>query len=607
MDGDSPLTIAYGHACGTCARAKVRCIPRTRDSPCERCERLGKECRPGLRRRRPKRLSKAAQLEQKMDGLMSLLQSTGQLPGGRQLPVSAGSQECAATLGNPLCTPESDGSLSPRQSPPTTIIAPSPAEAEAMLQSFRTHKLACLPFVHIPSSSTPAELQRDSPFLWRCLITTETKDAAQQALRCVDIRQTAAQIAMVDCDKSLDLLQGLLMHIAWISFQSSPPKLLMIMYCQIATALVCELGLNRPSRTEAAMLPPVCNDLLPHAPPPQFPASRPRTLDERRAVLGCFVISSVIAQFLGRMEVMRWTPHMTESVEILSNSNESPHDSTLAYLARSRLLVEHIREGPWNGENSSSSGIPRAPVPFYMSSLQTQLNQLRADIPSILLNSSNPLIFYLFQAETTLYETALIRPFTDGNDLPGALDSCRLDHLCACLTAVRAFFDSVLTTPIPTYASFPIIQSILIAHCLVTLSRLTFADIPGWDTRLVRRTADVIEISDQISDMLEQATALNREGQDKDPFSRLALTVRRLRATWAARLGEQAPTGPAADGGVVDPPPQISSQQDLVYPEQPQLPGQVPISAVDLWDFDVFFAGSDGAWLMDAVTTGGSG
>ena len=36
MDGASPLSIPYGHACSTCARAKVRCIPRGRDSPCER-------------------------------------------------------------------------------------------------------------------------------------------------------------------------------------------------------------------------------------------------------------------------------------------------------------------------------------------------------------------------------------------------------------------------------------------------------------------------------------------------------------------------------------------------------------------------------------------
>ncbi|PYI14319.1 hypothetical protein BO99DRAFT_345357 [Aspergillus violaceofuscus CBS 115571] len=622
MDGDSPLSIPYGHACSTCARAKVRCIPQARDSPCERCHRLGKECRPGSRRRRPKRLSKAAQLEQKMDGLMSLLQSSGQIPpgggggGGRHFPVSAGSQEGVdrTCTTNPFCTPdtgtgiESDGSgsvsASPRHSPPTAIVTPSPAEAEAMLHSFRTDKLACLPLLHIPSTATPADLQRDSPFLWRCIITTETKDAVQQALRCVDIRQTAAQITMVDCDKNLDLLQGLLVHIAWISFQSYPPKSIMVLYCQIATALICELGLNRPVRSDLAMLPPVCNDLVP--PAPKQPAPRPRTMNERRAVLGCFVISSVIAQFLGRMEVMRWTPHMTESVELLSTSTDSPHDATLAHLARVRLLVERIREGPWN-ENSSLTDIPRAPLPFYMSSLQTQLIQLRADVPSALLNS-NPLIFYILQAETTLYETALIHPKPETNDTPGVLDSWRLDHLCACLTAVRSFFDSLLTTPIRTFASFPIIQSILVAHCLVTLSRLTFADIPGWDTRLVRRTADVILIADQISDMLEQVVSLRRDEHEKDPFHKLGVMVRRLRATWATRLGESTTTTSSAEGGLLESQPPLPGQPlppEYGYPEQTQLPGQMPGMMGDLWDFDVFFAGSDSAWLMDAVTTGG--
>lgn len=71
---------------------------------------------------------------------------------------------------------------------------------------------------------------------------------------------------------------------------------------------------------------------------------------------------------------------MAESLEILAASTDTLNDPALALLVRSQLVGERISQGPWNG-GVGDTGIPRAPVSFYIKAMQSQLADLRASIP----------------------------------------------------------------------------------------------------------------------------------------------------------------------------------------------------------------------------------
>ncbi len=72
----------YGRACMTCAHAKAKCIYADGLSECERCLRLHKNCHPSANARaskiKKKSNTKTARLEEKLDGLVSLLTAASQ-------------------------------------------------------------------------------------------------------------------------------------------------------------------------------------------------------------------------------------------------------------------------------------------------------------------------------------------------------------------------------------------------------------------------------------------------------------------------------------------------------------------------------------------------
>ncbi|KAH9233035.1 hypothetical protein K456DRAFT_1788268, partial [Colletotrichum gloeosporioides 23] len=77
------IAAPYGRACTNCSRAKCKCILRPAGGACERCHRLNKTCQPSNpQRKRSKKppSSRTAQLEEKLDGLVTLLRQSGGRP-----------------------------------------------------------------------------------------------------------------------------------------------------------------------------------------------------------------------------------------------------------------------------------------------------------------------------------------------------------------------------------------------------------------------------------------------------------------------------------------------------------------------------------------------
>ncbi|OJJ42171.1 hypothetical protein ASPZODRAFT_137445 [Penicilliopsis zonata CBS 506.65] len=557
----SPLP--YGNACATCARAKCRCVPRSGGGRCERCHRLNKECRvpPGRRKAQPQALSRSLQLERKMDGLMSLLTSSS---GGRMdLPTPARGQAEAQGMGQNEVESE-------REDDETL------AREEESLHTFRTQRLQFLPLIHIPATTTARDLKRQSPFLWRCITAVESKDAARQAALCVRIRELAAKRLLVDCDKSLDLLQGVLVYLAWVTLHSQPQKSSLCIYSQMAIGLVVELGLNKPAPPDLSMTVSSSN-AVGHMPGLKASISTRRTMNERRAVLSCFVLTSIIAQFLGRMDPLRWTPHMKECLDILVHSEESSGDGVLVQFTRTRLLADQILQGPWS-EGLYGLNAAQTLAAFHLKALQSRLETIKAEIP-IQLADNKPILFHLYDTELSLYEVALVKPLADEEFSPQ-----RLNHLYACLHVVKRFFNLFFTISPAGYTSLALPYLTQVSHCLVTLFRLSTLNYPGWDKSAVKGTVDILVIAEQIASRMGQvadAVGMRSRGAYGDPFSKLGMMMQKLRSEWAVQLPEC---------------PEVVTDQSSREPF---------LSSMEMGDLDSFMNWSEMVWLMEGVGTGG--
>ncbi|RHZ55196.1 hypothetical protein CDV55_105096 [Aspergillus turcosus] len=428
----------------------------------------------------------------------------------------------------------------------------SPADygADEVLNSFRSGPLKYLPFVHIPDGVSAAELKAESPFLWSCICAVQCKHTARQSALSVSIREKAAQALLVDCRKNMDILQGLLVYLGWIAFQSQPQKYSLCTYIQLAISVVFDLSLHKSPPDESR---PACDESRPiHN--PWLPASKTRTMNERRAVLSCFLLSSSISQLLYKPDPMRWTAHMKESLDVLNERKETPNDAVLVQLVQIQLVVDKVIRRSWDDSEFTAEGSdgPRLPASFFIQTMQQQLRSIRNRTPPELAENK-VVLFHLYQAEVAIHEIAMSRSATRVEDV----DVTRLSHLYACLAATKNWFDLLLTVSPEEYVSLPITIVFQVSHCMSALFNLSTFDYTGWDKEAVIRTANFQSISQQVIGRLHsvaEAAGIQNEGTDGDAWSKAARIIPRLQASWASKLPNAVATAANAVGQSSVPP-----------------------------------------------------
>ena len=228
-----------------------------------RCDRLGKYCEPSKAVRKRKVIdrpsTKVARLEEKLDGLLTLLGPRASVANGEitsassvvnqnQLtPISLDSPAEVPTAGenheNPsnspdrVCDPGPDSRRGkhvafPSDDSEISYIAtgtkstlyysvkpnefePSEEEAE---ESLRLYKMSTMPFFPITIISTTMsakELRQERPFLWLCIMAITSKSTERQKALNREMRLTLGRESLLEGKHNLDLLLGLITHVAW--------------------------------------------------------------------------------------------------------------------------------------------------------------------------------------------------------------------------------------------------------------------------------------------------------------------------------------------------------------------------------------------------------
>lgn len=93
---------------------------------------------------------------------------------------------------------------------------PDDQEADTILLEFKKHMTEQFPFIVIPSDSTPRSLKYDRPLLWKAIMVAASHgDPKRQLTLGSELMEDLITRLLFRTEKSLDLLQGLLIFIAW--------------------------------------------------------------------------------------------------------------------------------------------------------------------------------------------------------------------------------------------------------------------------------------------------------------------------------------------------------------------------------------------------------
>jgi hypothetical protein len=199
---------------------------------------------------------------------------------------------------------------------------------QMLLDTYRS-MVDFFPFVSLPRDCRCQDLFQSRPMLMFAVLTVSSYDSVplQRALS-LEFRKVV-MVRIMKGEKSLDLLQGLLVFIAWHHHYMDVQAVSITMLLQLCLGIAHDLGLDSISRTVRS---PLQKD-------------SPRDREAKRAYLGCYYLSSNLGLMEpGKARAMSHTSTLRNYASELASSWENTSDAVLPILTDVCQYMEDVEE-----------------------------------------------------------------------------------------------------------------------------------------------------------------------------------------------------------------------------------------------------------------------
>ncbi|KAI8673652.1 hypothetical protein NCS55_00686200 [Fusarium keratoplasticum] len=437
-------------------------------------------------------------------------------------------------------------------------------QATHALTTFRRNHTLHSPLVTMKEDSTAEDLYKEKPFLFRAIMLVASPLPKSRVVKMK--RNTLAYLGyrmLVEEERTLDLLQGLLVVAAWAHT------------CHIDEGQVTNLaflGLGYAHKLGITQMPSSSPEQVNSNNQPGTSGLiekmrqevKAHSLDEQCCLLGLYCVLSVISTKQSRSNPLD-SAHIDICCNNIAASQSATSSPALEHLVRFIELSERLSKGFGEPHERTLS----RPYAFL---LEGNGRRFRADLERLaeVATRNDPAnhhqIFQLYHQYTLvrLYEPAVM--VADHPDEGVAPFVYLLICLRNCLDAIRSFFDLLLSSPPEDILKRSIITTDQAAFVMVLAARLLLIDAPGWDPMAARQTLDLSVVLGKIQTHIEKAEAqhmkamqefaavagdtLSEEEKAEDStLGELATKTRLLKEWYETRLeGEHADKMPSMHG-----------------------------------------------------------
>ncbi|KAM0720653.1 hypothetical protein Q7P37_004790 [Cladosporium fusiforme] len=395
--------------------------------------------------------------------------------------------------------PTHDHNASPPTSPEWMYrIALDHDLVDHLLQRFRAMQ-HYFPFVVIPSEWTARMMLESHESLLLAAITAASTyyPGLQQALA-EEFHNRITSHALTADGANLDLLQGILVYLAWAQFHMTPRSQQAYKILHIAISISVELGLDDDSASFSIKRKDVylANGEV-NRNGDQCLRLRPEAC---RASLGCFYISRIISSSTGKPNPLPLKTFVVERAHTMSQVAEFQSDTLLSPLIEYEGMLEDMR-ALYRSEEIIASG----------SSLSAAVERMTARLSTWESTVPNELWFQeLFTnrrhyARARTYEMGLICRFPkDRRSLTTTETSNEWELLVAnlvqCVDAIKMYIDGFLAISTSEYEHIPMEEWYRLMMMLFALYKLSVGpkDLPAWNVHECRQRIDLESYLGQI-------------------------------------------------------------------------------------------------------------
>ncbi|KAH9219738.1 hypothetical protein DL95DRAFT_404483 [Leptodontidium sp. 2 PMI_412] len=479
-------------ACEACRASKSRCVYKSQAGICQKCEQNGTQCvvrskaRPmrtrasgtsGPSSNAPSSTNNNSDFSLSLAAVHSLDTSKEIAALHRHHMDVFGDEEGAQSLEDPM--DHGNGEPIVVEKRKVTL-----KQAEDLLLTYRA-KASFFPFVKVAPEATVPSLSRTSPFLLLAILTSASiQDPLLHHQIDHEFKRVLSSKVLLQGQRSLDFLQGLLVYIAWYPVHVNPRDTTSFTYMNLAISLLTDLGLDREApitKTDGAV---TSTDLV---------EGDHFTAAARRTYLGCYYMSSAAESFFPTIKSGFRKPSNREYRDLLDMDSEGLMGEEFSTEIGSTVKLQRICE--LMGDMNS---LPRPAIDSRMEALNDEVNtqmflgklqEWQNSTPENVKNQATfmeivvygqPLGFFRMPYRDFLRDTGY-RPMN-------------IAHLMSCLNACKKYFDYLLSLPESMYLQFTSIHWGYVVHATVAMSRLTFAMAAklGWNAETARSQVPLV-------------------------------------------------------------------------------------------------------------------
>ncbi|KAF7550549.1 hypothetical protein G7Z17_g5647 [Cylindrodendrum hubeiense] len=313
------------------------------------------------------------------------------------------------------------------------------------------------------------------------------------------------QQIFVEEKRTLDLLQGLLVCIAWAhTCQISDEQVTNLTH--LALGYAHNLGITKIPAAHPRIVDSKDASKEKTKTANTDTIERTHSSEEQRAFLGCFCTLSITSFQASRRDPLSG-PYVDVSRDALSDMSTSRTDLLLNGIVHIVQMSDKLSKGfgePHERDQARS----------YAFLLEGSGRRFRTQLDRLAENTAHPDIaehrsfFELYHQYliVRLYEPAVTVAERPEEGVPPSM----YRSLCLrnCLGAAQEFLELLLAQPIDTYLRHSIINTGQAAFVMFMTARLLLIDTPDWDVALARQTLDLRTTLDQIFAHVTEAEEL---------------------------------------------------------------------------------------------------
>ncbi|KAJ6151738.1 hypothetical protein N7470_006866 [Penicillium chermesinum] len=579
-DGRADLEIKRPRACDPCRQLKVRCDPDPArpDGACKRCAKARRQCivTAPTRKRQKKTDSRVTELERKIDALTATLQagqhgqhnpspslgapSSSQSSSRRwlhEVPNGAGTKRPYEEIdtsqyppNHPDSTQQSSsqtdarhwrrplaGGFAPPFAKPTVeadyvdVIDRGMISLEVASASFDRYVKDMaeeMPVVVFPPGTTMDDVRRGKPALFLSVISVAVGkfDKEIQMPLITDFFRLAAESIVVKGNKSLELVQALLVQAIWYIPPDNLEELKFYQIIHMAIAVSMDLGLNRLSNGDIKPLARLRDIIAKKHFGPAVDLDGP---EARRTWLGCYFLGVQVSTALRRIHLVRWQPYMDECIQILENHPDAlPSDRRLVWWAKLGWIMEQAGLQLLPEDSKSITAFADS--------------KYRKDIPEEFWTTPLAHTYYamvLFVHESAMGVDCRDESNSTNGKLPPAAIAPYVDALSSCIHAIHKTLDTISNVDVERFTNLPTLAVARTAYPVVSLVKIySLITAPGSRISQIvdQDSLKVQEYLEKVIDHYRAAAALNA-GRVAAKFGNILMMLR----NWFMKKKENGP------------------------------------------------------------------